>query len=169
MKPLALALLALGLATCSLDPVHDEAVSDFGGEAPGVPPGPLHRPGQPCLTCHDGATAHPQMSVGGTIYGVLGERAPLANAIVTLTDVNGSTFTATTNAAGNFYVEPSSWSPTFPLHAAVRLGPLVATMSSLVGRDGSCAGCHADPPSRISAGPVYLAAAAALLPDAGAP
>ena len=169
MKPLALVLLVFALGTCSLDPVHDEAVSDLGGEAPGVPQGPLHRPGQPCLTCHDGTTAHPAMSVGGTIYGVLGESAPLANAAVTLTDVNGATFTSTTNSAGNFYVEPSSFNPTYPLHVAVRLGPLIATMSSLVGRDGSCAGCHADPASRISAGPVYLAAAAALLPDAGAP
>jgi hypothetical protein len=168
VKRLLVVFVFFALA-CSLNPVHDEAVSDLGGEAPGVPPSAEHRPGQPCLTCHDGSTAHPAMSVGGTVYGVLGSSTPLAGATVTLTDVNGATTTATTNAAGNFYVEASAWSPTFPIHAAVTLGGVVASMSSLIGRDGSCAGCHVDPASRISAGRVYLAATASLLPEGGTP
>jgi hypothetical protein len=162
-------LAAALLATCSLDPVHDEAVSDLGGERAGVPRGPMHRPGEPCLVCHDGATASPAMSVGGTVYAVLGAGDPIAGASVTLTDARGATRTQTTNAAGNFYVEAASWQPTFPLHVAVTLGSLTATMSSIVGRDGSCATCHSDPPTRISAGRVYLAPNASLLPDGGAP
>ena len=50
----SVALAALA-TTCTLDPVQSEAVADLGGEAPGVAPGPLHRPGQPCLVCHDGS------------------------------------------------------------------------------------------------------------------
>jgi len=168
-RQLALLSLAVApLATCSLDPVHDEAVTDLGGEKAGVPRGPLHRPGEPCLVCHDGSTA-PAMSVGGTVYAVLGAGDPLAGASVTLTDAHGSTVTRTTNTAGNFYVETTSWQPTFPLHVAVAFGPLTATMSSIVGRDGSCASCHTDPPTRISAGRVYVAPNASLLPEGGAP
>jgi len=164
------AVTALGalVLTCSLDPVHDEAMADLGGEAPGVPQGPLHRPGQPCLVCHDGSAASPAMSVGGTIYAVLGNQAPLAGASVVLTAEDGSMFTATTNAAGNFYVEQTRWQPVYPLRVSVGFGGLTAVMTTIIGRDGSCATCHVDPPSRISAGRVYLAPSASFLPDGGA-
>ena len=164
----SVALAALA-TTCTLDPVQSEAVADLGGEAPGVAPGPLHRPGQPSLVCHDGTTAQPAMSVGGTVYGVVGSASALSGASVELTAENGATFEATTNAAGNFYVEASAWQPVYPLRVAVAFGGLTSTMSTIIGRDGSCAACHVDPPSRISAGRVYLAPSAALLPDAGAP
>ena len=109
------------------------------------------------------------MSVGGTVYGVVGSASALSGASVELTAENGATFEATTNAAGNFYVEASAWQPVYPLRVAVAFGGLTSTMSTIIGRDGSCAACHVDPPSRISAGRVYLAPSAALLPDAGAP
>lgn len=171
MKRLGRAVPAVlaALAACSLDPVHDEAVRDLGGEAPGVPTGPEHRPGQPCLVCHDGSTATPAFSVAGTVYGALDSPAPLAGVGVTLADATGAIRTASTNAAGNFFLASSDWQPTFPLRVVVDYGGITAPMSTIVGRDGSCAGCHADPPSRISAGRVYVVASAALLPDAGAP
>ncbi len=168
VKRLALAAFVPMLVTCSLDPVHEEAVADLGGEVPGTPPGPLHRAGQPCLVCHDGSVASPAMSVAGTINDVLGSASPLAGASVVLTAEDGSTFTATTNSAGNFYVEPSSWQPVYPLRVAVEFGGFTAVMTTIIGRDGSCASCHADPVSRISAGRVYLAPSAAFLPDGGA-
>ena len=167
MRRVALAALASLLATCELDPVHDEAVADLGSEAPGVRPGPLHRPGQPCLVCHDGAVANPAMSVGGTIYAAYGLSSPLAGASVTLTAENGSTYTATTNAAGNFYITARAWQPVYPLRVTVGLGALTAVMTTIIGRDGSCASCHVDPQSRISAGRVYLAPSASFLPDGG--
>ncbi len=74
-----------------------------------------------------------------------------------------------TNAAGNFYIEPGTWRPAFPLHVAISFGGYTSTMSTIVGRDGSCATCHTDPASRISAGPVFLAPILALLPDGGSP
>jgi hypothetical protein len=162
-------MLAMLATTCTLDPVQSEAIADLGGEAPGVPPGPLHRPGQPCLVCHDGSTARPAMSVAGTVYAVLGAAGAISGASVELTAEDGATFSATTNAAGNFYVEAAQWQPVYPLRVAVALGGLTSTMSTIIGRDGSCATCHVDPPSRISAGRVYLAPSAALLPDGGAP
>ncbi len=168
VRRLALAALAVGAMTCSLDPVKSEATSDLGDEAPGVSPGPLHRAGQPCLVCHDGTTSTPVMSVAGTVYGVRGSDAPLAGASVFLTDANGSAFTATSNAAGTFYVEASVWQPVYPLRVAVAFGGFTATMSSIIGREGSCAGCHVDPSSRISAGRIYLVPTASLFPDGGA-
>jgi hypothetical protein len=158
VKRLLLAMLATGIVTCSFDPVHDEAIVDLGPETPGIGPGPLHRAGQPCLVCHDGSAATPVMSVGGTVYGVPPHATPVAGAIVALADSSGSTFTATTNAAGNFYVEQASWQPFYPLQVSVVLGEVTAPMSTIIGRDGSCATCHTDPPSRISAGRVSVAA-----------
>jgi hypothetical protein len=169
VRRLALAVVALTLVDCSFDPVHNEAIADLGPEAPGVGPGPLHRAGQPCLVCHDGSTAGPAMSAGGTVYRVLGDATPLGGASVALRDARGTTFTATTNAAGNFYVAPSSWQPVYPVRVAVAFGGKTATMTTIVGRDGSCASCHVDPKSRISAGPVYLAPVASLFPTGGGP
>ena len=64
MKRAALLVLLL-----SCDPVHDDAVSALGGETPGIPRGPLHRPGQPCLVCHDGASGDPAaFSMAGTVF-----------------------------------------------------------------------------------------------------
>jgi hypothetical protein len=151
----------LFVAGCSFDPVHDEAVADLGPEAPGVPPGPLHRPDQPCLVCHD------DMSAAGTIHAVLGESAPLPNATVTLTDARDSGASTTTNAAGNFYIEKTTWQPTFPLHATIAQGNVNVPMSTEIGRNGSCADCHVAPATRISAGLVYLVPNATLLPDGG--
>jgi hypothetical protein len=153
---------AVALVMCSFDPVHDEAVSDLGPEAPGVPQGPLHRPDQPCLVCHADT-----MSVAGTIHAALDDTAPLANVTVTVTDSKGTMATSTTNAAGNFYVEQDAWQPVFPIHAQISLAPKTAVMSTEIGRDGSCATCHVAPATRISAGLVYLVPSASLLPDGG--
>jgi hypothetical protein len=162
-------LVPLVLATCSLDPVHDEAVSDLGPETAGAPPGPLHRPGQPCLVCHDGSTAKPAMSVAGTVYAVVGGGAPFSGATVSLTAEDGSTASASTNTVGNFYVLRDAWQPLYPLRVTVSYGALTSAMSTLIGRSGSCATCHVDPPTRLSAGRVYLAASPALLPEGGSP
>jgi len=168
VRPVLLMLASLAMA-CSLDPVHDEAVADLGPEVAGIAEGPLHRAGQPCLVCHDGSTAQPAMSVAGTVNAVLGSSTPLAGASVSLTDITSSMFVAKTNAAGNFYVEPGAFRPVFPLHVEISFGGYTSIMTTIVGRNGSCAACHVDPPSRISVGAVYLAPVAALVPDGGVP
>jgi len=149
------------VCACSFNPVHDEAITDLGPEEAGVPQGPLHRPDEPCLVCHA------EMSVAGTIHAAPDAPAPLANVVVTLTDARGSQTTSTTNAAGNFFVDKSTWNPAFPVHASIALGNINAIMNTEIGRDGSCASCHVAPATRISAGLVFLAPAAALLPDGG--
>lgn len=152
VAPLAL----LAQAGCN-DASHDLQVAALGGENPNVPPGPMHRPGQPCLVCHGGlgpASAH--FSAGGTVFATRTGTAPAVGATVTIEDSNGSVGTAQTNQVGNFYIEASQWTPAYPTAPQVALGNMGAVMSTHVGRDGSCASCHSDPISPISAGHIYL-------------
>ncbi len=159
--------LLLPLLSCSFDPVVNDAVAALGGEAPGVRRGPTHRPGQPCLLCHDGAIGDPPaFSVAGTIYQVPSNAVPASGAIVSFTDATGSTKTATTNTVGNFYLTPSQWNPTFPLSGitVVNTAGVKVTMQSSVGWSGGCSTCHFDPAGPGSPGHVCI-----YLDDGGVP
>jgi hypothetical protein len=134
MKPtlwLVTAVLFALVGACG-DPAHTDAVSALGPEAPGVPKGPNHRPGQPCLACHGGSgPAGRQFSIGGTVYQTQtkpypdgGAPAPSCGSssgcpgvgvTVQLTDSKNSTHTTTTNSVGNFYIYLSDWAPVAPI------------------------------------------------------
>lgn len=151
------------LAACN--PVVDNAVDDLGGEAPGVHPGPQHRPGQPCLLCHDGSIGSPpEFSVAGTVFKKPGATEPAVRAVVELQNDDGSAFETTTNSAGNFYLRPGMFKPKFPLQVKVRYQGEEVTMHSTIGREGACAGCHSDPAGPDSPGHVYVQ-----LDDGGVP
>jgi hypothetical protein len=156
--------LTLGVVAC--DPVHDDAVAALGGEVPGVPPGPLHRPGQPCLLCHDGASGDPPaFGVAGTIFERPSSLVPVSGADVHLTDSSGSLpRDLLTNAAGNFFIPLDQWAPQFPLGVSVKppAGPDV--FMHTLANDGSCATCHVDPPGPDSPGHVCV-----VLDDGGTP
>jgi hypothetical protein len=154
---LAAVLSALLAPLSCVDVVHEDKVQALGGETPGLSPGPLHRPGQPCITCHGGSgPASAQLSVGGTVYATQGASDPAVGAQVQITDINGTIFTARTNETGNFYVTPAEWRPRYPLKIQVSLGSALQTMNSIDNRDGSCADCHQPAPGPMSAGPVYV-------------
>jgi hypothetical protein len=161
-------LLALGIAvgTLACDPVHDDAVSALGGETPGVRPGPLHRPGQPCLVCHDGAAGDPSaFGLAGTIFDTPGGLTPVVGADVHVTDSSGNLpHDFTTNAAGNFYVAAEDWTPVFPISVSVQPPSGADVFMRTLGNDGSCATCHTDPASPSSPGHVCVA-----LEDGGTP
>ncbi len=152
------ACLAATLASLSCDPVHDSAVDALGAEAPGVSKGPKHRPGQPCITCHDGSLGSPQhFSVAGTIFLNQEDLTPANGATVTLISADNNTAQAVTNSAGNFYVTPQQFTPAYPMKVTVDYtGRVRAKMTSHVGRDGSCADCHTDPAGPTSAGHVFV-------------
>jgi hypothetical protein len=156
---IAASFLAAGLvlAAC-VDETHELQVQALGGEAPGVSPGPLHRPGQPCLTCHGeaGPSSH-TFVMAGTVFAVEGESAPADGVQVVIEDSVGSYFTATTNQAGNFYITTGQWSPTLPALVQIAKGQSSEQMGTHIGRAGSCADCHTLTPGPTSAGPVYLA------------
>lgn len=160
--PLVALMVALGagaLVACQ-DPVHDQEVAALGGEAPGVSPGPTHRPGQPCTVCHGGqGPASLTFVMAGTVYAKENDTTnPAVNATVSLEDVTGSAWHATTNEAGNFFVLSDQWSPTWP----VSVPPIVSgstkstAMVALDNRSGSCATCHTLQAGPDSNGPVYL-------------
>jgi hypothetical protein len=162
------ALASLAISACA-DPTQDRAVAALGGEVPGVPKGALHRPGQPCVTCHgDSGPGSPEFSVGGTVYALFRENTPAAGAVVRIEDITGRTYSVPTNAAGNFYVPLSAWAPTYPIQMKVTLGTVTKQMLTHVGRAGSCADCHLDPPSQTSPGHVYIATHPSGLPQPGA-
>ena len=150
--------LASGCAApdLSLDPLHRAQVEALGPEAPGVPAGPLHRPGQPCAVCHgvDGV-AQPQI-FAGTVYRDPVETVAVADAAVALIDSAGNTFMTTTNCVGNFYVKGSEYQPIPPTWVSVQLGEFPWKMASPIHREASCALCHADPVGPSSAGHIFV-------------
>jgi hypothetical protein len=157
-------VVAASLAGLSCyDPVHDQEVAALGGEAPGVPQGPLHRPGQPCNVCHGGAgPASLRFSVAGTVFVYASGGQGANGASVQLEDVTGSSWHSTTNSAGNFFVLQSDWAPTYPMSVpGVVSGGTTQQMSTLDNRTGSCADCHTPTSGPDSAGPVYINAGAA--------
>jgi hypothetical protein len=156
VRAAAIALCAGGLLGCE-DPVHDDAVRALGGEDPRVPEGPLHRPGQPCLTCHGGSgPGEPEFSVAGTVYAGADDPRPSVGTTVEITDLNGNKFQAETNEAGNFYLETRRFGPLFPLRVALRRGDALSPMLSRIGRSGSCADCHVGFGSRSRMPAVYF-------------
>jgi hypothetical protein len=137
--------------------VQDARVASLGPEAPGVPVGPNHRPGQPCLACHrDGGDAKPAFAMAGTIYREKGALLALGNVDVELTDAGGRKHVARSNCVGNFYIDPAAFTPTYPVWVTLRSGAHSIDMDSPIYREGSCATCHSDPAGPTSAGPVYL-------------
>jgi hypothetical protein len=156
---LLLVLVLEGVAGCETDPVLDDQTAALAPNAAGVRNGPLHRPGEPCLLCHDGALGDPPaFSVAGTVFADQTGTTGQDGVTVTMTDSTGDQYMSITNAAGNFYLTPDEWTPTFPLvNVNIALtGQLPVTMDSEVGRSGSCATCHFGARGPASAGVVYL-------------
>ncbi len=134
--------VAFLLLVACINPVHSDAVDALGGEVNGVGPGPRHRPGQPCLTCHGGDGPGPDFAIGGTVYAVRNGSQGLGNVSVILTAADGSTKTLVSNDVGNFYLEASRWTPTFPLFVRLEAGGVTKEMNTRMGGSGSCATCH---------------------------
>jgi hypothetical protein len=157
------ALLALIAVAPACDPVVDDAIAALGPETPGIPRGPLHRPGQPCLLCHDGALGDPQrFTVAGTVFQTTSARTAAPSVSVNLIDATGASAVLSTNAAGNFYATPGQYDPTFPLRVCLTSDGLTVQMETLVEGNGTvepngaCASCHFDPAGPSSPGHVAL-------------
>lgn len=166
LSPPAVVLL---LSACS-DPVKDTAIDSLGGEAPGVSPGPLHRPGQPCLYCHDGyGPGELEFSVAGTAFQYADSKTPLANAIVHVIDSRGRTARTGTNCAGNFFFQKADYDPSYPIWTTLEFGGVLLEMSTPIFRDGSCSSCHRDPASESSVGHIYFAPPGLPLPGGACP
>ena len=129
------------------DPVRTQRINALGGEDPGVPMGPLHRPGQPCVLCHSdgGPASDTPFAIAGTIFETNGVDSNGADGVqVLFIDAASSQRRYDTNEVGNFFVPQSEWSDlTFPFKVGLlsKEGKQVP-MNSTVNREGSCNFCH---------------------------
>lgn len=162
----AFASIAASLS-CAADPVREREMAALGGETPGVPHGPLHRPGQPCGLCHgaDGPDT-PEFSLAGTLYRTASSRTALPGATIHFIDATGEQHTTKSNCAGNFYVQKSEWTPSFPVWVKMELMDRTVEMTSAIFRETSCSACHFDPASPSSVGHMYFAEDESTLPEA---
>jgi hypothetical protein len=140
------ALGVLASLSCT-DPVPDSAVARLGPEADGVTPGPLHRPGQPCLVCHSdrGPASNKPFAVAGTVFEKKSADSPPAAGVdIYLRDArNQSPGIFTTNSVGNFYITEDEWRDmTYPLRVGIKRNGKEKPMISPVNREGSCNFCH---------------------------
>lgn len=138
-----------------VDPLREKTLADLGPEVSGVPVGPLHRAGQPCLVCHDGTISTP-FAIGGTIYLEEDGARPAVSALIDLADGLGNQYRVATNCAGNFFVRPGDFDPAWPLWVRIEHEGWAQEMESPVNENGSCASCHAPTKSAKSPGPVYV-------------
>lgn len=130
------------LAAACMNPVHSDAVDALGPEVNGERPGPFHRAGQPCLTCHGPEGPEDEFAVAGTVFEVRGGSTPLAGVTVALTDSTGAQRQLVTNSAGNFYLRAGQWTPSYPMHVELSINGETKKMVTRIGRNGGCAECH---------------------------
>lgn len=149
-------LLGIGLAAGCADPVQEERLAELGPEDPRVPAGPLHRPGQPCLVCHDAEGTAPRLTAAGTVFRDPAKHEPLGGVQVQLIDAARRSFVAYTNCAGNFAVSPREYEPVLPLWVSLSGHGLRIDMESPMNRNGDCGLCHQREKNPASAGPVFL-------------
>lgn len=183
------AATALTLGSCVVDPVHDSLVKSLGPDTD-LPESEFHRPGQPCVECHSKkGPAKSQFVVGGTLYYLPFDEkfapAPVDGADVYILDARGSQVHTRTNCRGNFFVracngtcpaygpeEPNEFADVYyPFFVSVSKTGIKGykAMQGHVGRDGSCAGCHKDPPFYDSPGHVFLFSNAGDIPGGRVP
>jgi hypothetical protein len=156
--PLAFGLaLFVAFAASCMDPVHSDAVDALGPEVNGERPGPTHRAGQPCTTCHGAlGPGSPEFSFAGTVYATRDGANPAPGVDVVLTGADGRSFTVTTNRVGNFYVTPREWNGPLPVHVKLVSGGETTEMVTRISSDGGCAFCHRSPAGSTNVGHVFL-------------
>lgn len=150
-----LSLVAGASPGCS-DPIQSGRIDDLGKEVSGIPKGEFHRAGQPCVVCHarNGPASDSVFSVAGTVFAGPQSKVGVDRVEVRMTDSASSKYIAYTNCVGNFFVKPEQWDPKFPILVAVAKGGTLSRMTSVIGREPSCATCHTtrndrDPTSQL--------------------
>ncbi len=147
-------------SSCTLDPVHNDAVKNLGDErADRYPPeSQYHRPGEPCGVCHSPkGPAERTFALSGTVFwGPDNYDRRVDQAYVKVTDARGARRCFVTNCNGNFFVPESDFpNITFPILVSVErtknpggTAPgdestsKIQRMGGHIGRESSCAVCH---------------------------
>lgn len=106
------------------------------------------RPGHACISCHDRDDG-PSYSAAGTVYATAHEpndcsgHASSSPMQVVITDAKGKTYSATVNAAGNFYFDQRTNPMEIPLRAKVVANGKTREMKEPV-MHGDCNKCHTE-------------------------
>lgn len=153
----ALSIAVLG-SSCTLDPVHSNAVESLGDEREELypPKSQYHRPGEPCAVCHSNkgpADDAPFILAGTVFWGPTDYLQRVDQAYVRIFDATRKTKCFVTNCNGNFYVRPEQIRDLkYPLLVSVErvVNPSDPTsptfrlrrMGGHIGREASCATCH---------------------------
>ncbi len=164
--------MVLGAALCCScsDPLRDGKIEALGDEDAGFALNEIHRPGQPCVTCHSlYEGAKPLMSVAGTLFTDPTRPDPDEKGLqlvpqhtIRLIDSEGTIIEKETNRCGNFFATIEEFDPAYPVRAEL-YGPgpddtlvPIDVMASRIGRDGSCGTCHAHPATSQSPGVMFV-------------
>ena len=139
------ALVLLTACTDPVDPAELTGVCVSGDHwTNGDRESPLMHPGGDCIDCHSERGEGPSFAFAGTVYTDYDEEYDcngVEGAEVEVTDAEGSTWTMTTNAAGNFFTYSRDADPVMPITAVVRVGDAEHAMNTPQ-NDGDCASCH---------------------------
>ncbi|WP_437917321.1 hypothetical protein WME73_25120 [Sorangium sp. So ce302] len=131
-------VLLLCLSACGGDAEEPAAVWQ-------TTPGPLMRPGDNCLRCHNPvANTAPPWSAAGTVYDApdADRNDGVAGVTVIVSDAGGKSVALVTNEAGNFHTAEALVNP-----LRIRLEYEGRSIEmSIEAPAGSCNACHADPP-----------------------
>ena len=106
----------------------------------------LMNPGQACIACHSTEREGPRFAIAGTAYPTGHEpdncNGSSTRVDVVITDANGTIYTLTSNAAGNFFL-PSTPGIALPYTAVVAQGEATRVMSAPQ-TNGDCNTCHTE-------------------------
>jgi hypothetical protein len=133
--------------------------------------GPLMRPGENCISCHDGSPAQ-KWAVAGTVFGCQdADKGDGLNGVrITLTGGEGEgggwQLTLDSNEAGNFY--NAGPIPSTPFNVKVTYDGVDHVMP-IQATTGACNSCHTQPPENGAPGRVYAIQAACPVPTADVP
>lgn len=151
------AMLALAVLVGCNGPSTDECLSGSvwtgGNQA-----SPLMNPGQQCIDCHEAEREGPVYVIAGTVYGGASEPDDcdgIEGATVEVTDADGTVFTMTANAAGNFFLRASGNDVVFPVTAKVTSGDKTSEMVTAQAT-GECNSCHGETPSNGAPGRIFV-------------
>jgi hypothetical protein len=98
-------------------------------------------PGRDCITCHAQHNDAPRFQIAGTVYPTGHEPNDCngaTNAVVEITDANGTVITLPINSAGNFFTTSAV---AFPIRPSVVFNGKRRSMNSSP-RNGNCNNCH---------------------------
>ena len=144
--------LAWGCGTGTPDPSECSTGDVWEG---GDEESPLMHPGGDCIGCHESEGEGPRYAIAGTVMGALDDPTDcngIDGVTVRITDADGAIHEATTNSAGNFFLDDEV---PVPYNAEIEVDGATRTMATAQ-TDGNCASCHTEVGENSAPGRILL-------------